>query len=219
MATTARCQNNGQSCIAAKRFIVHTDVYDAFAAAFVEKMSALVVGDPMDDDTDIGPLATEQGRDDVADQVARRGRQGRQGAVRRRADRPARLVVPADRGRRAHPGHADVRRGGLRPGGRAVPGRRPTTRRSQLANGTDFGLGSNAWTTDPDEQDAFIRDLEAGAVFINGMTTSFNELPFGGVKNSGYGRELSAHGIREFCNAKSVWIGETEATRAGPHSE
>jgi len=89
----------------------------------------------------------------------------------------------------------------------------------ELANSTDFGLGSNAWTTDPDEQAAFARDLDAGAVFINGMTTSFNELPFGGVKNSGYGRELSVHGIRDFCNTKSVWIGETEAVRAGAHSE
>ncbi|MEO6700424.1 MAG: aldehyde dehydrogenase family protein, partial [Jatrophihabitantaceae bacterium] len=89
----------------------------------------------------------------------------------------------------------------------------------ELANSTEFGLGSNAWTTDPDEQAAFATDLEAGAVFINGMTTSFNELPFGGVKNSGYGRELSVHGIREFCNTKSVWIGETPAVRAGQHSE
>jgi succinate-semialdehyde dehydrogenase/glutarate-semialdehyde dehydrogenase len=77
----------------------------------------------------------------------------------------------------------------------------------EVANGTDFGLGSNAWTSDPDEQERFIQDLTAGAVFINGMTTSYPDLPFGGVKNSGYGRELSAHGIREFCNAKSVWAG------------
>jgi succinate-semialdehyde dehydrogenase/glutarate-semialdehyde dehydrogenase len=76
----------------------------------------------------------------------------------------------------------------------------------EVANGTSFGLGSNAWTTDPTEQERFVNDLEAGQVFINGMTTSYPELPFGGIKNSGYGRELSSLGIREFCNAKAVWI-------------
>jgi succinate-semialdehyde dehydrogenase/glutarate-semialdehyde dehydrogenase len=90
-----------------------------------------------------------------------------------------------------------------------------------LANGTTYGLGANAWTTDPDEQLRFIADLDAGLVFINGMVTSYPELPFGGVKHSGYGRELSAHGIREFCNLKAVWIGSGggDTTTAGSHSE
>ena len=91
----------------------------------------------------------------------------------------------------------------------------------EIANGTDFGLGSNAWTNDADEQAFFIEGLDAGAVFINGMTTSYAELPFGGVRHSGYGRELSSHGIKEFCNIKTVWVGGATAsnTSAGDHSE
>jgi succinate-semialdehyde dehydrogenase/glutarate-semialdehyde dehydrogenase len=89
-----------------------------------------------------------------------------------------------------------------------------------LANGTDFGLGANAWTTDPAEQDRFVADLDAGQVFVNGMVTSYPPLPFGGVRNSGYGRELSEYGIREFCNIKTAWVGAGEPDRpAGPHTE
>jgi succinate-semialdehyde dehydrogenase/glutarate-semialdehyde dehydrogenase len=218
VATTARCQNNGQSCIAAKRFIVHAEVYDAFAEAFARHMSELVIGDPMDSGTDIGPLATEQGRDDVAAQVEDAVAKGATvlcGGTK--IDRAGWWYPPTvvadltpDMGMYAEEVFGPVA-GLYRVGSYAEA--------IELANGTAFGLGSNAWTTDVEEQAAFARDLEAGAVFINGMTTSFNELPFGGVKNSGYGRELSSQGIREFCNVKSVWIGETEAVRAGAHSE
>jgi succinate-semialdehyde dehydrogenase / glutarate-semialdehyde dehydrogenase len=218
VATTARCQNNGQSCIAAKRFIVHADVYDAFAAAFVENMNTLRIGDPMDEGTDIGPLATEQGRDDVA------------GQVRDAVDKGAKVLCggePIDQAGWWYPPTVVAE---LSPEmemyAQEVFGPVAGLYRVQsydeaieIANSTMFGLGSNAWTTDPDEQEAFARDLEAGAVFINGMTTSYNELPFGGIKHSGYGRELSVHGIREFCNAKSVWVGDTEPGRAGSHSE
>lgn len=218
VAVTARCQNNGQSCIAAKRFIVHADVYDAFAAAFVEEMSALVVGDPLDDDTDIGPLATEQGRDDVAAQVA--------DAVSKGATVLCGGQAPDQSGWWYPPTVVADLTPEMEMYAEEVFG--PVAglykvhsydEAIELANATAFGLGSNAWTQDEDERAAFIRDLEAGAVFINGMTTSFNELPFGGVKTSGYGRELSSHGIKEFCNAKAVWTGDLEATRTGQHSE
>ncbi len=218
VATTARCQNNGQSCIAAKRFIVHADVYDAFAAAFVENMTALVVGDPMQEDTDIGPLATEQGRDDVA------------GQVRDAVDKGAKVLCGGEPIEKAGwwypPTVVAELTEDMQMYAEEVFGPVAGLYRVQsydeaieLANSTMFGLGSNAWTTDPDEQAAFARDLEAGAVFINGMTTSYPELPFGGIKNSGYGRELAAEGIREFCNVKAVWIGDTEPTRTGAHSE
>ena len=220
VATTARCQNNGQSCIAAKRFIVHTDVYDAFVEAFTEKMSALRVGDPMDDATAVGPLATEQGRSDVEEQV--RDAVAKGATVRcggERPDRPGWWYPPTvvtditpDMKMWAEEVFGPVA-GVYRVGS--------IDDALRIANGTSFGLGSNAWTTDPAEQQRFIEELDAGAVFINGMTTSYPELPFGGVKNSGYGRELSAQGPREFCNQKTVWVGEGggATTSAGSHAE
>jgi len=218
IATTARCQNNGQSCIAAKRFIVHTDVYEEFAAAFVQEMSALVVGDPMNEATDIGPLATEQGRDDVAGQVEDAVSKGATVLCGGQKIDQAGWWYPPTVVAELTPEMQMYAEEVFGP----VAGLYRVNSYDEaiaLANSTNFGLGSNAWTEDADERAAFIRDLEAGAVFINGMTTSFNELPFGGVKSSGYGRELSAHGIKEFCNAKSVWTGVMEATRAGQHSE
>jgi succinate-semialdehyde dehydrogenase/glutarate-semialdehyde dehydrogenase len=204
-AVTARVQNNGQSCIAAKRFIVHTDVYDAFAATFVARMAALRVGDPMAADTDVGPLANAQGVKDVEELLGDAVKLG-----------------------------ADVLCGGARVEGpgcfyppTVVAGITPEMRvyteelfgpvallfraadaddALAIANATPFGLGSNVWTNDRAEQDRFVREMDAGMVFVNGMTISYPELPFGGVRESGVGRELSAHGIREFCNLKTVWI-------------
>jgi succinate-semialdehyde dehydrogenase/glutarate-semialdehyde dehydrogenase len=221
VAVTARCQNNGQSCIAAKRFLVHSDVYDAFTEAFVARMAELTVGDPMADSTDVGPLAIEQGRRDVVEQV------------RDAVDRGARVLcggqVPHGDGWWYPPTVVTDLTPQMRMWSEEVFGPVAGVYRVssydeaiEVANGTDFGLGSNAWTTDPDEQHRFATDLDAGAVFVNGMVTSYPELPFGGVKNSGYGRELSAHGIREFCNIKTVWVGENaggETARAGSHSE
>ncbi len=205
VAVTARVQNNGQSCIAAKRFIVHDDVHDDFARRFVERMAALVVGDPMDDKTDVGPLATEAGRVDIEALV---GNAVDQGATvlcgGKGLDGPGWFFEPTVLS-------------GVTPqmrihfeesfGPVATLYRVPDIDAAiELANATSFGLGSNAWTQDPSEQDRFMSDLEAGAVFVNGMTTSYPEMPFGGVKRSGYGRELSDVGIREFCNLKTVWV-------------
>lgn len=207
-AVRARVQNNGQSCIAAKRFVVHTDVYDRFTAAFTEAMRALRIGDPMDEATDVGPLASRQGRDDLEELVEDARTRG-----------------------------ARVECGGGRPEGwdtgwffepTVLTGITPAMRIHQeetfgpvatvyrvadldeavaVANDTPFGLSANVWTTDEAERERFVRDIQAGGVFFNGMTASHPALPFGGVKRSGFGRELSGHGIREFCNVTTVWIG------------
>ncbi|OIN82469.1 NADP-dependent succinic semialdehyde dehydrogenase [Mycobacterium malmoense] len=205
-AVTARVQNNGQSCIAAKRFIAHADIYDAFVDKFVARMQALRVGDPTDPDTDVGPLATESGRDEVAKQVddaAAAGAVIRCGGTR--LDRPGWYYPPTvvtditkDMALYTEEVFGPVA---------SIYRVADIDEAVAIANATTFGLGSNAWTQDGAEQRRFIDDIEAGQVFINGMTVSYPELPFGGVKRSGYGRELSGHGIREFCNAKTVWIG------------
>jgi succinate-semialdehyde dehydrogenase / glutarate-semialdehyde dehydrogenase len=203
----ARCLNNGQSCIAAKRFIVHDAVYDEFERRFTEQMSAKVVGDPMDAGTDVGPLASEQQRDDVeklvADAVAKGAKVLCGGAA---PDRPGFYYPPTvlasiTPDMRVHLEEVF--------GPVATLYRVPDIDAAiELANGTEFGLGANAWTADEDERDRLVRDLDAGMVFVNGNVTSYPELPFGGVKRSGHGRELFVQGIREFCNIKSVWIGD-----------
>ncbi|MDT7612213.1 MAG: succinate-semialdehyde dehydrogenase / glutarate-semialdehyde dehydrogenase, partial [Pseudonocardiales bacterium] len=206
VAVTARVQNNGQSCIAAKRFIVHTDVYDAFAEKFVARMKALKVGDPFDSATDVGPLATEQGRVDVeklVEEAVGKGATVLCGGSR--ADGPGWYYPPtviADI-TEDMPLYREEVFGPVASLYRVAD----IEEAIAVANDSPFGLGSNAWTSDPDEQKRFVNDLEAGQVFINGMTISYPELPFGGVKRSGYGRELSGHGIREFCNLKTVWVG------------
>jgi succinate-semialdehyde dehydrogenase/glutarate-semialdehyde dehydrogenase len=198
-------QNNGQSCIAAKRFIVHTDCYDEFASLFVEAMSALKLGDPMDDDTQLGPLATEAGREDVEELVADAVAHGAK--VLCGGERPSQpgWWYPATVVSEVTP---EARMYGEEVFGPVASlFRVPSIDEAiAVANATSFGLGSNAWTDDAGEQERFATELEAGAVFVNGMVTSYPELPFGGIKRSGYGRELAKVGIREFCNAKTVWV-------------
>ena len=207
VAVTARVQNNGQSCIAAKRFIVHEDVYDAFTERFVSRMAALVVGDPMDEKTQVGPLATQSGVTDLEEFVADATSKGASVLCGGQRGRHRGLVLCAHGARRPDPRDARLDGGALRSCGDAVQGVASIDEAIDVANATTFGLGSNAWTNDADERERFVNELEAGAVFINGMTTSYPELPFGGTKRSGYGRELAALGIREFCNAKTVWVG------------
>ena len=207
VATTSRCQNNGQSCIAAKRFIVHSDVYDEFVRLFAEEMSALTVGDPMEEGTDVGPLATEQGRADVEELVKDAADKGAEVLVGgQRPDRPGWWYPPTLVAgvTKEMDMYTEEVFGPVAQVYRAAD----IDEAIEISNATRFGLGSNAWTNDPDEQDRFIRDLQAGQTFINGMTASFPALPFGGVKASGHGRELAAHGIREFTNIKTVWIDE-----------
>ncbi|MFI1291958.1 NADP-dependent succinic semialdehyde dehydrogenase [Streptomyces sp. NPDC020792] len=206
VAVTARVQNNGQSCIAAKRFIVHTDVHDAFTERFVAGMRALRIGDPLQEDTDVGPLSSERGRADLEELVddARRG--GAQVLCGgERPDRPGWYYPPTvlsgiTREMRIHREEAF--------GPVATLYRATDLDEAVLiANDSLFGLSSNVWTEDETEVERFVRDLEAGGVYINGMTASHPAFPFGGVKRSGYGRELSGHGIREFCNITTVWHG------------
>lgn len=206
VAVTARVQNAGQSCIAAKRFIVHADVYDAFAERFVAGMKALRVGDPLDEDTDVGPLSTERGRADVEELVDDAVRSG--AAVLCGGERPdgpgwyypPTVLADIDRRMRIHREEAF--------GPVATLYRVADLDEAiAIANDTPFGLSSNVWTQEAAEVDRFVRDLESGGVYVNGMTASHPAFPFGGVKRSGYGRELSGHGIREFCNITTVWHG------------
>ncbi len=206
-AVKARTINNGQSCIAAKRFIVAGEIYDDFERKFVNQMQALRIGDPMEESTEIGPLATPQIVDDLEEQVKKAVSTGARVLTGgKRVNRPGNFFEPTvlvDVDITA-PVSCEEIFGPIAMLFRVAD----IDEAIRIANATPFGLGSAAWTNDSSEQAKFIEELEAGAVFINGMVASDPRLPFGGVKHSGYGRELAEFGIREFVNIKTVWIAE-----------
>jgi succinate-semialdehyde dehydrogenase/glutarate-semialdehyde dehydrogenase len=204
-AIKARTINSGQSCIAAKRFLVADNIYDKFLQRFVEGMRTLKIGDPFDETTEIGPLATEQILRGVHEQVQKSIAAGAKlltGGNRIHGRgffyEPTVLVdVPID-----SPAYREEVFGPVASFFRV----RDAADAVEIANATSFGLGASAWTNDRTEQDLFASELETGMVFVNAMVASDPRLPFGGVKRSGFGRELGATGIREFVNTKTIWV-------------
>jgi succinate-semialdehyde dehydrogenase / glutarate-semialdehyde dehydrogenase len=206
VACRARNQNNGQSCIAAKRFIVAEPIADEFEELFSKAVAALKVGDPMDRANQVGPLA----RADLVDDLERQ--------VKESVKRGAKVLAGGKRLDNGGNFFEPTVLAGVRPGMpvyneetfgpvAAVIRVRDAEEALRVANDTDFGLGSSIWTKDTERGQMLAQRIEAGMVFVNGMVASDARLPFGGVKRSGYGRELSAHGIREFTNIQTVWVG------------
>jgi succinate-semialdehyde dehydrogenase / glutarate-semialdehyde dehydrogenase len=208
-AVKARTINNGQSCIAAKRFILHERIADEFERRFVQAMERLTIGDPLDESTDVGPLATSGIVDGLDEQVRKSVAAGaRLITGGKRLDRPGYFYaptvladIPAD-----SPAYREELFGPVASLFRV----RDADEAILVANDTTFGLGSSVWTNDAAERERFINGIEAGLVFVNAMVASDPRLPFGGVKRSGYGRELGVYGIREFVNVKTVWVGGDE---------
>jgi succinate-semialdehyde dehydrogenase/glutarate-semialdehyde dehydrogenase len=204
-AVKARVVNSGQSCIAAKRFIVADSVADDFERGFTDRMRALRVGDPMDPATEVGPLATKTVLTDLDDQVRRSVAAGARLLTGGYAlDRPGNYYAPTALTdiKPGSPAYVEELFGPVA----ALFRVRDAAEAIRLANDSSFGLGSSVWTNDAAERSRFIDEIEAGQVFVNGMEVSDPRLPFGGIKNSGYGRELSVYGIREFVNVKTIWI-------------
>ena len=205
MAVQARLVNNGQSCIAAKRFIVDERVAPEFERRFVEAMNKVTVGDPIEESTQLGPLATADILADLDDQVRRSVAQGARVLTGgKKLDRPGNYYAPTvlTDVKKDCPAYSEELFGPVAVLLRA----KGIDDAIRLANDTDFGLGASAWTNNEAEQQKFINEIQAGMVFINGMVVSDPRLPFGGVKNSGYGRELSVYGIREFVNVKTIVV-------------
>ncbi|QSB44887.1 NAD-dependent succinate-semialdehyde dehydrogenase [Altererythrobacter sp. FM1] len=204
-AVAARIQNTGQSCICGKRMIVHSDIYDAFMAKFIEAMQAVVAGDPFDAATEMGPLSSMAQRDTVLDQIATARREG---ATLEFGGEPTEgpgayisagilTGVPLDSSTAQEEIFGPIAQ---------VYRARNIDEAIRIANAIPFGLGSSVWTQDTAEQDRFVRDIEAGMTAINQMLASAPQAPFGGIKRSGHGRELSRHGVHEFMNLKTVML-------------
>jgi succinate-semialdehyde dehydrogenase / glutarate-semialdehyde dehydrogenase len=209
----ARVINNGQSCIAAKRFIVHQGIAQQFEQRFVRRMASLRVGDPMDPATDVGPLATADGLRTLQEQVNKTVQMGARVLLGgKRINRQGNFFEPTVL--------ADIPKGSpaldeeLFGPVASIFDVRSMAEAIRIANDSEFGLGSCAWTNDEVERDMFINEIESGMAFINGMVASDPRIPFGGVKHSGYGRELSYYGIREFVNVKTVSINEAGPPRS-----
>jgi len=207
-AVKARIFNNGQSCIAAKRFVVAEPIAEKFERLFAKKMAELKVGDPFDEKTELGPLSTADGLADLDRDVKKTVEAGAKVLTGGRPlDRPGNFYAPTVLTNipKGSPAHKEELFGPVASVFRA----KDLDDAIQIANDSRFGLGASAWTNDKNERERFINELESGMVFINRMVASDPRIPFGGVKWSGHGRELGAHGIREFTNIKTVWIEET----------
>lgn len=205
VGTIARTQNNGQSCIAAKRFIVHAEIYDAFKQKFAANFEKLAVGDPMNPDTDIGPIVNAESLKEILQQI--------DVAVKDGGSIVTGCLALESAGHYLKPGIIENIPRSSKIYYEEIFGPVACLYKVEdfdaaitLANDSPFGLGSSIWTKNTDEQDRAIREIEAGATFVNAMTSSDPRLPFGGIKRSGYGRELAAEGIRTFCNVKTVCI-------------
>jgi len=213
-AVTSRTLNNGQSCINAKRIIVHTEIADEFQRRYVEAMGALKVGDPTDEATDVGPLATPSILGEVDEQVRKSVEAGAKVLTGGKPqDGPGNYYPPTVLAEipEGTPAHGEEIFGPVASFFRVGD----VDEALALANDTTLGLGSSVWTSDADERERFVNELETGMTYVNKMVESTPEAPFGGAKNSGYGRELSYVGIREFMNAKTVWIEEGANAEGG----
>jgi succinate-semialdehyde dehydrogenase / glutarate-semialdehyde dehydrogenase len=204
-AVKARTINNGQSCIAAKRFIVSEEIADRFEREFVSRMASLKLGDPLEEQTDVGPLATADAVVSLHADVEKTVRAGARVLTGGKpAERSGNYYLPTVLTDipKSSPAYREELFGPVASVFRA----QNIDHAIHIANDSRFGLGASAWTNDPKEQERFINELAAGMVFINQMVASDPRVPFGGIKRSGYGRELSTYGIREFTNIKTVWV-------------